>query len=82
MEAEESYTIYDGAPGPEYDDALRTAIRVIPIPWLGGMTGMSERAIRYIRNDHVTPRAPQRVRLWTAVEQWKLLHLQQTGESR
>ncbi len=74
MGAEQSYTIYEGVPGPEYDDPLRAAARDIPLSWLAETTGMSERAIRYVRNGHVAPRRPQRAKLWAALERWGALH--------
>ncbi len=70
MGANESFTIYDGVPGPEYDDQLLAAVREIPLSWLAETTGMSDRAIQYVRNGHVIPRPPQRAKLWAAVERW------------
>ncbi len=76
MGANESYTIYDGVPGPEYDGQLQTAVREIPLSWLAETTAISERAIQYFRNGHVTPHPSHRVNLWRAVERWGVLHRQ------
>ena len=71
MDANENYTIYDRVPGPDCDSQLQAAVREIPLSWLVKTTGMSGRAIQYVRNGHVTPRPPQRAKLWAAVDRWK-----------
>lgn len=59
---------YEGVPGPERDDVLRAALRKIPLSWLITATRMSHSAIQRVRNGHATPRPPQRLKLWRAVE--------------
>ncbi len=76
MDADRSYTIYDGVPGPEYDNQLQAAVRGIPLSWFAKTTGISERSMRYIRNGHAAPRPRQRAKLWAAVERWGVIYRQ------